>query len=89
MSLFQGSMLHLKCRPVHMHPGAVVVAEPLQILLCVRSQDRTLQFSVYCGIAEERNMEQTVTVKVPEGTWGQGGRGGAVVVANLATEPTA
>lgn len=37
-----------------MHPRAVVVAEPLQVLLCVCTQDRALQFSVYCGIAEER-----------------------------------
>lgn len=51
-----------------MHPGAVVVAEPLQVLLCVRSQNRALQFSVYCGIAEEREgkkAEQTVTRTVP------------------------
>ncbi len=52
-----------------MHPGAVVVAEPLQVLLCVCSQDRALQFSVYCAIAEERKMGQAVRVKVPEETW--------------------
>lgn len=50
-----------------MHPRAVVVAEPLQVLLCVCSQDRALQFSVYCGIAEERKMDQIVTMKAPEG----------------------
>lgn len=53
-----------------MHSRPVVVAEPLEVLLCVCSQDRALQFSVYCGIAEERKMEQIVTMKVPEGTWG-------------------
>lgn len=67
--LYEGLMLYLKCRPVHMHSRAVVVAEPLQILLCVCSQDRALQFSVYCGIAEERKMKQIVTTKVPEETW--------------------
>lgn len=49
----RGLMLYLKGRPVHMHPGAVVVAEPLQVLLCVCAQDRAFQFSVYRGIAEE------------------------------------
>lgn len=65
-----GLALHLKCGPVHVHSWAVVVAEPLEILLRVCSQDRTLQFSVYCGIAEERKMEQIVTMKAPEGTCG-------------------
>lgn len=60
-----------------MHPGAVVVAEPLQVLLCVCAQDRAFQFSVYRGIAEEeeggkkkQKMEQIVTMKEPEETWG-------------------
>lgn len=66
--LFDGSVFYLKCGPVHVHSWSVVVAEPLQILLCVCSQDRALQFSVYCGIAEERKVEQIVTMKVPEGT---------------------
>lgn len=48
---------YLECRPVHMHFRAMVVAEPLQVLLCVSSKDSTLQFSVYCGIAEERTRE--------------------------------
>lgn len=65
-----GLALHLKYGPVHVHSWAVVVAEPLEILLRVCSQDRALQFSVYCGIAEERKMEQIVTIKVPEGTCG-------------------
>lgn len=68
---------YLKGGPVHMHPGSVVVAEPLQILLCVCSQDCALQFSVYCGIAEERKVEQTVRMREPEQTscvcWGGGG----------------
>lgn len=34
-----------------MHSRAVIVAEPFQVLLCVCSQDRALQLSVYCGIA--------------------------------------
>lgn len=51
-------MLYLKGRPVHMHPGAVVVAEPLQVLLCVCAQDRALQFSVYRGIAEEEGKKK-------------------------------
>lgn len=59
---------HLKGGPVHMHPGSVVVAEPLQILLCVCSQDCALQFSVYCGIAEERKVEQTARMREPEQT---------------------
>jgi len=62
---------YLKCRPVHVHLWAVVVAEPLQVLLCVCSQDRALQFSVYCGITEERKMEQIETMKLPEGTSGR------------------
>lgn len=62
-------MLHLECGPVHMHLGAVVVAEPLQVLLCVCRQDGALKFSVYCGIAEERGMEQ-IHVKAPEVAWG-------------------
>lgn len=74
--MHEGLILYLKCRPVHMHPGAVVVAEPLQVLLCVCSQDCALQFSVYCGIAVERKMEQIVTMKAPEESWG---------AANLAT----
>lgn len=53
-----------------MHPRAVVVAEPLQVLLCVCAQDRALQFSVYCGIAEERKVEQIVRMNVPEETGG-------------------
>ena len=61
---------YLKCGPVHMHPRAVVVAEPLQVLLCVCTKDCALQFSVYCGIAEERKMEQMVMIKVPEETLG-------------------
>lgn len=52
--LYEGLVLYLKRWPVHMHPRAVVVAEPLQVFLCVCSQDRALEFSVYCGIAEER-----------------------------------
>lgn len=75
----EGFMSHLKSRPVHMHPRAMVVVEPLQILLCVCSQDCALQFSVYCGIAEERKVEHIVRTKVPEEIWG---------AANLATEPT-
>lgn len=59
---------YLKGRPVHMHPGSVVVAEPLQILLCVCSQDCAFQFSVYCGIAEERKVEQTARMREPEQT---------------------
>lgn len=51
-----------------MHPGSVVVAEPLQILLCVCSQDCALQFSVYCGIAEETKVEQVVRMREPEQT---------------------
>lgn len=43
-----------------MHPGSVVVTEPLQILLRVCSQDCALQLSVYCGIAGERKGEQIV-----------------------------
>lgn len=70
MFVYEGLTLYLKCRPVHMHPRAVVVAEPLQVLLCVCTEDRALQFSVYCGIAEERKMEQMVTIKVPEETRG-------------------
>lgn len=68
------SIFHLECRPVHMHVGAVVVAEPLQVLLCVCTQDRALQLSVCCGIAEERKVEQILTMKVPAETRG-GGRG--------------
>lgn len=52
VSQFEGLTSYLKHRPVHVHPWAVVVAEPFQVLLCVCSQDRALQFSVYCGIAE-------------------------------------
>lgn len=60
---------YLKGGPVHMHPRSVVVAEPLQILLCVCSQDCALQFSVYCGIAgEERKVEQAVRMREPEQT---------------------
>lgn len=78
-------MLHLKCGPVHMHPRAVVVAEPLQVLLCVCSQDGALQLSVYCGVAAERKMEQIVTMKVPEEAWGccQFGHRTHSVVQNL------
>lgn len=71
---------YLEGGPVHMHPGSVVVAEPLQILLCVCSQDCALQFSVYCGIAEERKVEQTARMREPEQTscvclWRVGGWG--------------
>lgn len=52
-----------------MHPWTVVVAEPLQVLLRVCSQDRALKLSVYCGIAEERKREQILTMKVAEGSW--------------------
>lgn len=55
---WEGFQSYLKGGPVHMHPGSVVVAEPLQILLCVCSQDCTFQLSVYCGIAEKRKVEQ-------------------------------
>lgn len=86
--MHEGLMLHLKCRPVHMHPGAVVVAEPLQVLLCVCSQDRALQLSVYCAIAEERKVEQTGTMKAPEETRGccQFGNRAQSVVQNLSWE---
>lgn len=49
-----GLILYLKRGPVHEHPGTVVVAEPLQVLLCVGAQDGAFQFSVDCGVAEER-----------------------------------
>lgn len=57
-----GFWSNLKGGPVHVHPRPVVVAEPLQILLCVCSQDCALQLSVYCGIAEERKIEQIVRI---------------------------
>lgn len=47
-----------------MHPGAVVVAEPLQVLLCVGAQNRALQLSVYCAVA----VEKEASVKVPAET---------------------
>lgn len=50
--------IYLKCRPVHMHSRAVIVAEPFQVLLCVCSQDRALQLSVYCGIAARDTKEK-------------------------------
>lgn len=37
---------HLKLGPVHLHAGAVVVAEPLQIVLRVDSEDAALQLTV-------------------------------------------
>lgn len=57
-----GFWSNLKGGPVHVHPRSVVVAEPLQILLCVCSQDCALQLSVYCGIAEKRKIEQIVRI---------------------------
>lgn len=88
ISVYEALMLHLKRRPVHMHPRAVVVAEPLQVLLRVCSQDRALQLSVYCGVAAERKMEQIATMKVPEETWGccQFGHRTNNVVQNLGWE---
>lgn len=53
----EGLVFHLESRPVHMHVRAMVIAEPLQVLLCVCSQDCALQFSVYCRIAEDRRTE--------------------------------
>ena len=44
--------MYLKRWPIHMHLRAVVVAEPLEVLLGVGPQDGALQFPVYCGIAE-------------------------------------
>lgn len=75
-------MSHLKCRPVHMHPGPVVVAEPLQVLLCVCSQNRALQFSVYCGIAEEREGKKSETNSDQDSASRDSG-----FDANLATKP--
>ena len=44
--------MYLKRWPVHMHLRAVVVTEPLEVLLGVGPQDGTLQFPVHCGIAD-------------------------------------
>lgn len=64
----KGLKSHLKCRPVHGHPWAMVVAKPLQVLLCVCSQNGALQFSVYCGITKERKMGQMESMKGTAGT---------------------
>lgn len=73
--------LYLERGPVHMHPRPVVVAEPLQVLLCVWRQDGALQFSVYCAVAEERReMEQMVRRERARREPGS--------AANLAREPT-
>lgn len=57
-ALCRGSAPYLERGPVHMHPGAVVVAEPLQVLLCVCSQNRALQLSVYCAVAEKKKQHE-------------------------------
>lgn len=56
--------MHLECRPVHGHARAMVVAEPLQVLLSVCRQNCALQLSVYCGIAEKRKIGQIKTMKM-------------------------
>lgn len=56
-ALCRGSAPYLERGPVHMHSGAVVVAEPLQVLLCVCAQNRALQLPVYCAVAEEKKRE--------------------------------
>lgn len=59
----EGAKPNLERGPVHVHPRAVVVAEPLQVLLRVCSQDRALQLSVYRGIAvERRKWDRLVTI---------------------------
>lgn len=46
-------LVYLKLGPVHVHAGAVVVAEPLQILLRVDGEDAALQLTVNCRVATE------------------------------------
>lgn len=74
-ALCRGSAPYLERGPVHMHPGPVVVAEPLQVLLCVCGQNRALQLSVYCAVAEEE--------KRREGTSRDSGAFGANLAAEL------
>lgn len=47
----------------------MIIAEPPQILLSTYGLNSTLQVSVYCDIAEERTVEQTVKTEGPEATW--------------------
>lgn len=46
--------LYLKLRPVHMHAGAVGVAEPLQVFLRAGWCDGAFEFSVYCSVTARR-----------------------------------
>lgn len=64
---YRGSAPYLERGPVHMHSGPVVVAEPLQVLLCVCAQNRALQLPVYCAVAEEKKKAR---VKLPAGIRG-------------------
>lgn len=46
-------VVYLKLGPVHVHTRAVVVAEPLQVILCTGRGDGAFQVSVHCGVTED------------------------------------
>lgn len=56
--------LYLKLWPVHVHVGAMVVAEPLEIFLWACWRDGAFKVSVYCDIAAKNQQRLSAWVTI-------------------------